>query len=193
MTTFWEEESYYKVKFDHLNYFDELIEDKEFEECIFLKCSFITCTFKNCKFLNCRFEECILSAIKPINSSFNDVTFKESKVIGFDWTKAQTLRFLKFEKSQLNYSNFSQLKLPELKIKACIAHEVNFSEAHLYGADFEGTDFEKAVFSQTNLTKANFRKAFNYSINFNFNKISKAKFSLPGAMSLLNSLEIELE
>ncbi len=193
MSTFEKEDNFYKLTFDHLNYSGDFFEDKEFEECIFTKCSFIECTFKHCKFLNCTFVECTLSAIKPINSSFNEVVFKESKVIGFDWTKATSIRSLAFEKSQLTYSNFSQLKLPLLKIRDSVAHEVNFSEAHLFGGDFQGTDFLKAVFSQTNLSKANFRKAFNYSINFKYNNISKAKFSLPEAMSLLNSLEIELE
>jgi hypothetical protein len=40
---------------------------------------------------------------------------------------------------------------------------------------------------------ADFREAFNYDIDFKFNKLAKAKFSIPEALSLLNSLDIILE
>jgi hypothetical protein len=43
------------------------------------------------------------------------------------------------------------------------------------------------------LTKADFRKAFNYGIDFKFNNLKKAKFSLPEAIALLTSLDIILD
>ncbi|OGF99571.1 hypothetical protein A2Y99_04365 [Candidatus Gottesmanbacteria bacterium RBG_13_37_7] len=185
--------SFYKQKFTDLNYSNKIIKNKEFEVCQFEKCSFVDCIFENCRFLDCSFRECILSAISPVNSIFSEVKFIEAKVIGFDWTKAKSVRSLYFEKSIINYSNFTGLKLPDIKLKYCTSNEADFSECDLSNGDFEGTDFERTRFFHTNLTKTNFSKASNYSIDFRVNKIKKAKFSLPEATSLLDCLDIILE
>lgn len=59
--------------------------------------------------------------------------------------------------------------------------------------DFRNTDFEKSIFSKTNLYKVNFKGAKNYYIDIKNNNIKKAKFSLPEALSLLDTLDIEIE
>lgn len=185
--------SYYKEKFVGLTYTKEKIENIEFENCSFEKCFFIECVFENCRFIDCSFSECSISANKPYNSQFSNVTFKDSKIMGFDWTKARSVHLLTFERCNINYSNFSFLKLPNLKLLECIANEVNFNEADLTSGIFTKTDFSKSVFSNTNLTKVDFRKAINYGIDINFNILKKARFSLPEAVSLLKSLDIILE
>ncbi|MDO8610722.1 MAG: pentapeptide repeat-containing protein [bacterium] len=80
-----------------------------------------------------------------------------------------------------------------IKLIECIVKEVNFSEAELSESIFTKSDFSKSIFAHTNLTKCDFRQAFDYEIDFNFNNIKKAKFSLPEASTLLKSLEIILE
>ena len=47
-------------------------------------------------------------------------------------------------------------------------------------------------FKETDLTGADFTGAVNYRIDINHNKIKKAKFSRLEAVSLLESLDIEL-
>jgi fluoroquinolone resistance protein len=169
------------------------IKDKEFEECCFIKLNLTDYKIEQCKFINCSFENCILSAIKPGNSSFNEVDFKECKVIGCDWTLAKKTDSLSFCNSQISYSNFRFLKLPKLKLISCIAKETDFTEADLSEGDFTATDFEGAIFFKTNLIRANFKKARNYLIDIKSNNISKAKFSYPEAMNLLKSLDITVE
>lgn len=186
-------DSFYQHTFKNISIGKDILENKEFEECIFEKCSFVEMTFKNCRFIQSSFKESVLSAIKPIDCSFLEVKFDLSKVIGFDWTLAKTIRFLEFVDSQINYSNFSGLKLHNTKIIKCIAQEVDFSEADLTDSDFQQTDLEKSRFLNTNLTKADFRKAMNYSIDFHFNTLKQAKFSLPEALSFLKYLEIDLK
>lgn len=185
--------SYYKKQFVRVIINDVTIKDKEFEECLFDRCSFVECNFTACRFLNCQFKDCVLSAIKPTDSSFMEVKFSDSKIIGFDWTKAKSIRFLQFNKCQLDYSNFGFLTLPNTKMIKCIVHEADFTEADLTASDFEGTDFEKSRFFKTNLTKTNFKKAINYLIDINVNTLKKAHFSLPEAVSLLRSLDISVE
>jgi fluoroquinolone resistance protein len=169
------------------------IRAKDFEECEFDSCMFVNCRFEKCKFINCKFNECILSAINPVDSRFIDVTFTKSKVIGFDWTKAQKIQELVFNNCQINYSNFKLLKLPKVKITDCEAKEVDFIETDLSEGDFKNTDFEKTRFFKTNLTGANFKNAKNYYIDVKNNTLKRTRFSLPEAMVLLDSLDIIIE
>ncbi len=185
--------SFVEEKISHINLNASVLKDKEFENCTFERCSFVNVIFDNCKFIECKFIECVLSAIKPNNNSFVDITFQDSKVIGVDWTIAKNIRSLSFMKSQLDYSNFSYLKLPKMKLTNCIVHDVDFTETDLTEGDFSGSDFEKTIFSNTNLTKVDFRRASNYAIDFRYNILKKAQFTLPEAANLLNSLDILLE
>jgi uncharacterized protein YjbI with pentapeptide repeats len=187
------DESFYKETFVGLVYTNVKIQKKEFENCIFNKCTFIECTFDACRFIDCVFSNCSISAPKPYNSQFTNVSFIDSKIMGFDWTKTKNTRLLSFERCDISYSNFSYIKLPELKLLDCISKEVNFNEADLTGGVFTKTDFLQSIFSNTNLTKTDFRGAFNYGIDIKFNVLKKAKFSLPEATSLLLSLDIVLE
>ena len=75
----------------------------------------------------------------------------------------------------------------------CSAIDVDFRESDLSKADFTGTDLSDSLFLGTDLTEANFRRARNYHIDPGKNNITGAKFSLPEAMSLLYSMDIDLE
>jgi len=183
---------FFRETFSKINLNKSNIAEKEFENCIFENCSFIETTFQKCSFTDCIFNNCVLSAIQANLSTFSEVQFNNSKVIGFDWTKAKSLRHLEFQDSQLTYSNFKLLKLPHLKIINCLANEVDFSGCDLTEANFSNSDLEKSRFLQTNLTKTNFTKTFNYSIDFKINKLKKTIFSMPEAISLLDSLDIIL-
>src|SRR3990167_6735752 len=97
---------FFQKSFSRLKLENQTMKNKEFEECTFEKCSFVQGAFESCRFTECTFNECVLSAIKPTNSLFVEVVFKDSKVIGIDWTKARRVHSLEFYKSQINYSNF---------------------------------------------------------------------------------------
>lgn len=185
--------SYSKENFTNLVYVNQKIQDKEFEDCTFENCRFTEMIFENCRFLDCIFSGCSISACKPIDSKYSEIIFKDSKIMGFDWTKARGVSQLTFERCDISYSNFSYVKLHNLKLLECISKDVNYNGADLSLGVFTKTDFANSVFSNNNLTGADFRKAFNYAIDFKFNKLVKTKFSLPEAISLLNSIDIILE
>lgn len=185
--------TFVKQNISGLRYSAQKVSAKEFENCTFKKCIFIECVFDSCQFTDCTFSDCSISAVKPYNSRFNAVRFTDSKVMGFDWTKAKSIRSLAFERCDISYSNFSFLKIPRMKFIECVAHEVSFSDGDFSEGEFTGTDFAKSIFSNTNLTRANFRKAQRYGIDIKFNTIKGAKFSLPEAASLLKSFDILLE
>jgi uncharacterized protein YjbI with pentapeptide repeats len=60
-------------------------------------------------------------------------------------------------------------------------------------AVFKNCDLLNTSFMQTNLEKADFRTAINYSFDPELNKIKKAKFSLDGLPGLLMKYNIDIE
>lgn len=186
-------ESFYKEKFENVSLESEIVAGKEFEECEFVKCSFLGTTFSNCKFLDCKFGECAISAIKVTGCKISNTTFVDSKVIGIDWTKAARIDNMSFDVCQINYSNFSYLKMQKLRLTDCIAQEADFVETDLTEAVMTGTDFAGARFGKTNLTKADLRSAKNYFIDTKTNILTKASFTFPEAMGLLASLDVTVE
>jgi fluoroquinolone resistance protein len=188
-----EKDSYYRETFAGLALSEETVKGVTFEECRFENCSLISGRLENCRFLNSTFTGCVLSAVVPMNSRFDEVTFKDCKVIGIDWTRTTETRKLRFSDSQLNYSNFRFLALPGLKMERCEVKDADFIEAKLKGASFAKSDLEKTRFFKTDLTEADFRGATNYSIDPGTNTLKKAKFSLPEAIALLESLDIVIE
>ncbi len=85
------------------------------------------------------------------------------------------------------------MKLHKIEFTKCEIVEVDFGRADLTGSAFDDCDLHNAVFDNSNLSKCDFRKAYNYSIDPENNKISKAKFSLIGIPGLLAKYDIEIE
>lgn len=184
-------------QFKNIDLSNTELKEKEFDNCYFDRCNFTETSFLCCKFYQCTFVHCNLSLMNVKDSSFFDTTFEASKAIGINWTQAawskiKLCSLLKFYKCALNHSSFFGLYLKELVIIECDAKEVDFRESNCSEAEFTHTDFAGSFFGQTNLTKANFTDAINYTIDAFNNEIKKAKFSLPEAICLLDSLDIEL-
>jgi fluoroquinolone resistance protein len=169
----------------------------EFYDCVFAHCSFVESVFRNCRFVNCTFQGCDLSLAQVPDSTFSATRFEDSKVIGVNWTRADwsATRLgdpIGFFKCVISHSTFIGLSLREIRIRDCLAADVDFREADLSKADFGGTDLSESLFSNTNLTEADLSRARNYHINPGQNVLKQAKFSLPEAMSLLYSMDIVL-
>lgn len=192
-----EQRIYVNQHFKGMDFSHQQINTKEFDNCHFIDCNLTDVSLLKCKFSECLFKNCNLSMAKVNGCSFFDVIFEDSKAIGINWTMAywSTIKLsapLKFYKSILNDSSFLGLSLHELVMVECKAHDVDFRETDCTQADFSYTDFTNSLFNKTNLTQANFSEAINYNIDVFLNEIKRAKFSLPEAMNLLNSLDIEL-
>jgi len=188
---------YIQENFNRITLTATEINAKEFDNCIFEACNFSESTFLNCKFYECKFINCNLSMIQVNGSSFFDVIFDECKAIGINWTKASWPRIklcspFRFNKCVLNHSSFLGLGLKEVVMIECKAKEVDFRDADCTEANFSYTDFANSFFGKTILTKADFSEAINYNIDIFNNVLSKAKFSLPEAVNLLNCMDIEL-
>jgi fluoroquinolone resistance protein len=173
------------------------ISSKEFDGCTFDKCDFSEATLKKCNFVDCEFLTCNLSNVKIEYSKFSDVCFRDSKLIGINWTKVSWPRLvfsspIKFYKSILNDGSFYGLSLPDFVMEECKAHNVDFRGGDFSNSNFTYTDLSGCFFVNTNLTGADFSEATDYDIDIYCNTIKKAKFSRFEAVRLLDSLEIEL-
>jgi len=168
-----------------------------FERCHFIQCDFSQSDFYHCQFIECVFKQCNLSVLTVAGSEFDDVSLRDCKAIGIDWTKAQWPQFMTqasitFEGCLIDGSNFYSLHLPEITLIDCRAHDVDFREANLSNADLHMTDFNLSQFGHTNLSGANFTDALNYQIDITRNNVKQAIFSRFEALSLLAGLDIQL-
>ncbi len=71
--------------------------------------------------------------------------------------------------------------------------KITFSEHPLEQGEYENCDLQGASFDGSNLEKADFRTAINYTIDPIRNRIRKAKFSQLGLAGLLRNFDIEIE
>ncbi|USD67899.1 pentapeptide repeat-containing protein [Vibrio sp. SCSIO 43136] len=190
-------ESFYDEAFEKRQCSFAQFTDIEFEECQFVDCDFSEATFKNCKFINCSFERCNLSLVNFSNAKLFDIHFKDSKLVGVDWTKADWAVYhvdfeLSFTRCILNDASFFGLTLNELKLQECKLHDVDFREGDFTGSVMTQCSFRHSLFMRTNLSGVDFSDSEEYAIDVFENNIKKAKFTRYDALSLLDSLDIEL-
>ncbi len=167
---------------------------KIFSHVTFENCDFTQSDFTNTRFLECKLLGCNLSLAKVDGSRLQGVEFESCKLVGVNFAKCDKM-FLQvgFKKCLIGTSNFSSLDLKNTLFCECMIRDTYFTETNLTGADFTGSDLTGSTFHNTNLGKANFASAINYSINPLTNKLIKAKFSKPEVLSLLDHLGIVIE
>jgi len=166
-----------------------------FVDCDFSNAKITDCVFNDCDFVNCNFSLCSLK-----ESKIDDASFKNCQLMGVDftvmrWSKIARKRntfAISFDHCVLNYSIFIGMNMYKARFADCSLKEVCFEETDLEEAVFGNSDLSSAIFNNTNLKSADLSKATNYNINVSTNRLAKAKFSLPEAMSLLYSMDIEI-
>jgi len=189
---------YYDHIFDNVGMGSSTVEKVIFENCRFIDCDFSETSFYQCKFVDCYFKSSNLSLIKVNSSSFNEVEFDGCKMTGINWALVRWPSIaltspIYFKSCDISLSTFYQLKLPELLIIACKAHDVDFRGCDLTRADFTKTDLENSQFMHTKLNETDFRGSVNYVISPVENSLSRAKFSTPDVINLLQAFNIEIE
>ena len=191
-------QQYFDQVFEKVTLEEGEINGSQFSDCTFRQCSFSEIVFRNCRFNGCSFQDCDLSLAQVPGSSFPATKFIKSKLIGINWTHANWEatgfgKLIGFSNCALSHATFIGLELEGIEIKKCVAVDVDFREANLSQVDFSGTDLNRSLFYKTNLTTADLNTAKNYAINPTENTLTQAKFSMPEALSLLYSMDIELE
>lgn len=175
--------------YSHSSLENTLFEDCTFENSLFNGTSirntnFRNCTFRNCRFMNVEFESVKLSGAR----------FTECSLIGlqFDTFGFREISFHTMN-SRLEACVFEEVDISGAELEESLLRECSFLACELEGASFAGSDLPGTVFEQNNLTRANFRRAQNYELNPQNNKITKAQFSTPEVLTLLKYLNISID
>lgn len=165
-----------------------------YEQCEFLGCDFANLDLSAFVFTDCRFNDCNLSMAKLYNTGFKDINFSSCKLLGLRFDDCNAFGFVvTFDTCILNHCSFYKTKLTNTRFTQCQVHEVEFTEADLHSAIFDACDLHFSTFERTNLEKADFRTAVNFSINPTLNRIKNAKFSPDRLAGLLDSFSIVIE
>lgn len=166
----------------------------EYEHCTFVGCNLAEVDLSGYKFNECSFVEVNLSLAKLQRTALRAVRFKDCKMLGLRFDTCHTLGFsVSFESCQLQHSSFFKLKMKQTLFKDSNLHECDFTETDLSSAVFDHANLELATFNHTLLEKADFRTAYNFSIDPQLNRLTKARFSLAGLTGLLRNYNLEIE
>ncbi|XPV69847.1 MAG: pentapeptide repeat-containing protein [Halarcobacter sp.] len=182
---YWEEEF---IEFD-----DKNLDSIYFDNCTFIKCDFSKSLMQGCKFIECTFISCDLSLSVLKNSTFNDVIFEKSKLLGISWSSCDEPFDVVFDSCNISQNSFHLLDLRQMKFINSLIRDTGFEECNLERAIFDNCNLEQTVFIKNNLQKANFETSKNYLIDPKQNDIKNAIFSLPEALSFLTLLPIKIK
>lgn len=183
---------YQDQTFKSLDANDKNLKKSEFDHVTFETCHFIKSDWQQANFSDCKFRNCNLSLINLKGARLQNIIFEECKIVGLDFYKCEKALHLSFNNSILQTCNFTDLKLKGTSFIGSKLREVYFTNTDLSESKFTDTDLLGTTFHQCNLSKADFRNAINYIIDLQTNMIKKAKFSLPEAINLLRSFDIDL-
>jgi uncharacterized protein YjbI with pentapeptide repeats len=187
-------ESSFEEEFRNIDFAQQELSDKTFEECSFIDCNFSNCDLSYKVFMDCLFENCNFSMTKVIDSSFRDVKFKNCRLNGINFSQCNSFLFaVDFNDCNLTYAIFNGMNLEKIVFDDCGVKGVDFSNANLESASFKGCDLAETIFDHTVLENSDFRSAINYVIDPEINRIKKAKFSQFGLSGLLGKYDIEIE
>ncbi|MCE5346038.1 MAG: pentapeptide repeat-containing protein [Bacteroidales bacterium] len=180
--------------FRNIAFTEEETRNNEFFNCSFINCDFSKGVFVLCKFVDCTFTGCNFTMAKLSQCLLSDVTFKDSKLLGVDFSDCVDLPFtVKFDNCVLDYSSFVKKKLIKTLFINTSIRNVDFTESDLTKSAFSNTDLTNTIFNKTILKEVDFLSATNYNIDPELNNIKKAKFSLYGIAGLLSKYDIKIE
>jgi len=182
------------ILFERGDYTVENLPRGEYENCRFVNCNFYGGDLSHITFRECTFDSCDFSLAKMKNTALNDIHFVGCKLVGVQFDECnQFLLSLDFEDCVLKLAVFYKLKLRKTRFKNCNMQETDFLESDLVSSIFDNCDLQRAIFHKTILEKVDFRTSFNYSIDPEENRITKARFSRIGVVGLLDKYRIEIE
>jgi fluoroquinolone resistance protein len=177
--------------FNKVNYANKQLINNEFSGCYFIDCDFTKSNFSSIDFVDCEFESCIFSLTVFKHSGLKDVHFKDSKIIGVDFSACNEFLFsVRFTDCNVDYATFHSKSMKKTIFTNTVLKEVDFSECNLSESKFLNCDLTRSIFERTNLDKADLSSAFNFDINPERNRLKKTIFSSSGLLGLLTKYDL---
>lgn len=176
------------------NKFIEILNKEEISNIYFYWINFTWKNFTWKNFNNCIFEKCNLSNIDLRATIFNNIEFKNSKIM---WLKfvdlSHFLANFNFSDCNISLSSFYWMSLKNTNFNDCEIKESDFNNTDLENVKFNYCDLEKSIFSNCNMKNTSFIWSYNFSIDPTINKLNKTKFTRENCLWLLNNLNIIIE
>jgi len=185
-------------KIENLQYSDETLEGAEYCDCKFYNCQFTNVKMRNCSFTDCEFFNCAFRNVKFEFSTMKNSSFTESLLMGINWNELQgkgaiSFPVESFKNCMIKYNNFVESNLLSFDFSGSNISDTNFQDCLLMKACFKNVPFKDTNFTKCNLSYCDFRGANDYGIDINNNTLTRAKFSFPTVVCLLNSINIDIE
>lgn len=171
-----------------------VISGEEFFRCKIVGCNLTEADLSRSVFEDCEFIGCNISNPLIASTRLTNVGFAECKLVGLNFYHCDQLVFeCSFTKTHLQNCNFSDLKMKGASFLGCRIDECDFENTFLVEAKFDDSVFRASLFHGCNLEKASFLEAKGYQIDPRNNKVRKAVFSLPDALSLIDCFDVSIK
>ena len=179
------------LKIEQIDFSKEELEE-EYINYIFINCDFTQIKMGSTYFEDCSFVSCNFSLTKINNTNFHNVKFIECKLTGTDFSKSNPFSSFYFEKSNLQYSNLSGMKLKGTKFIQCDLQESNIENSNLTSSIFKECNLLRTFFNKTNLEKSDLSTSYNFIIDPQQNNLKNAIFSKQNLEGLLLAFGIKI-
>lgn len=182
------------IDFDVTSLAAQPLKKGEYDSCTFTGCDLSTTDLSGYRFIECTFINCNLSMVKMNKTVWNDIVFKDCKMLGIRWDVCDPFAFgISLQGCISGHASFYGLKLKHAKFQNTQLQEADFTSCDLSGSSLAHCDLLGATFDDTNLEKADLSTAINYNIDPERNKIKGARFALSGLPGLLDKYRIKVE
>lgn len=176
----------------HKHKWTDIESETEFE-CIEIVNSQIQ-TLQGIRFIDCVFNSCDLSNCDIEHASFQNVIFRDCKMIGLRFNTCDSILFsAEFQNCNLNHSIMSQMNLKQTLFRDCSLQRVDFTgtdltEASLLNCDLEGTFFENTI-----LNKAILSGSTHLVLDPEFNQVKNMKIEAAQLPGLLLKYQLNIQ
>jgi uncharacterized protein YjbI with pentapeptide repeats len=155
---------------------------KEFSRCKFRGLKLQEGDLSRAHFEDCELESCDLTRASVAQVLLREVTFRDCKLMGIDWSTLGSYPAMRFEDCNLRYASFVRLGLNKIGFVRCAMVESTFLDTQLVQASFEGSDLTGARFERCTLRGASFASSQGLSLDPRSNDVKGAKVPMDAAL-----------
>lgn len=165
----------------------------DYESCTFRHFDFSNVDLSAFRFMQCEFIQCNFSLTKTRKTMFDDVIFRECKLVGvrFDECNAFSLQ-LRFENCIISHGSFAQVRMQKSIFRNTKLLEVDFASTDLTGSLFDQCTLPLCVFDRSILENVDFSTSMEFSIDPENNRMGQAIFSTQHLSGLLDKYKLRI-
>ena len=169
------------------------LQEDVFERCIFDGIDLSYRQLDRCRFIDCTFKNVDLSMVQWAKSQLQSVLFKDSKLMGVDFTSCTTLLFsVSFTRCDLSMSKFAHLDISRTIFKECQLYGSDFYRSNAHHCTFDTCQLKDSLFESTNLSYADLSSSYGLYIDPQKNDLNRTKVSVEQALQFAQAFNIDI-